>query len=109
VWIRPDWGLLAGRHRLAAFDGCRTHAKIQTVGAHLQRDSPSVARSLSTSEAADLAAIAKALPLEWCVLIEPPFGQLAIMPIREAGHYHRCHVASASWGAIRRASGLRSH
>jgi hypothetical protein len=54
---------------------------------------------LSDLEAECLAAIALALPASWVVVIEPPFGQVAIMPVAERHRFHRCWVAS---GAQRR-------
>jgi len=48
---------------------------------------------------ADLADTALRLPTSWVVTIEPPFGQLAITPVRQRPRFHRCWVAS---GAERR-------
>lgn len=63
-----------------------------TEGEH----SPSVARALSDLEAECLAAIALALPASWVVQVEPPYGQVAIMPVTERHRFHRCWVASGS-------------
>jgi hypothetical protein len=56
-----------------------------------------------------MAAIARALPDTWCVLIEPPHGQLRVLPLVDAPRHHRMFVASARWGAIRhmQCSGVR--
>lgn len=47
-------------------------------------------------EAEQLATTACALPDSWCVVIEPPFGQLALTPLAERRIYHRAHVASVA-------------
>jgi len=57
-------------------------------------NSPSVARSLSAPERDDLAALALSLPASWVVVVEPPYGQLAITPSKERRRYHRAWVAS---------------
>ena len=69
---------------------------------------PSVARRLSASEAADLAAIALALPDSWCVWVEPPYGQLAFGPRATRPRYHRAWVAFGSERVITRSTGLPS-
>lgn len=70
------------------------------------RLSPSVARALSDLETADVIAIARALPLDWQVAIEPPFGQVSISPRQGARRFHRCIVASRSIGRITRDNAL---
>lgn len=68
--------------------------------------SPSVARSLSPSEGAQIIAIARALPNDWCVTIEPPYGQLSIGPLLGRRRYHRALVASPAFGRITRDSSV---
>ena len=67
---------------------------------------PSAARFLKAYEIGDLAAIARALPEDWCVQVEPPYGQLVIRPLSGRSTHHRCWTAARRWGAIRRESGL---
>jgi len=74
--------------------------KIKPNVATKGRASPSVARSLSVLEQRDLAAIARALPLTWCVVVEPPSGQLSIGPLSGRRRYHRAWVASLAAGRI---------
>jgi hypothetical protein len=69
---------------------------------HVREASPSVARALSELEAECLAAIALALPSSWVVVIEPPFGQVAITPVSERPRFHRSWVASGSQRRIYR-------
>jgi len=66
------------------------------------RLSPSVARPLSPSEAADVKATALGLPESWCVQVLPPHGQLAITPLGERERATLCWVASRSLGRITR-------
>lgn len=87
-------------------DRIRRGAKIEPVAATWGEHSPSVARALSRSDVADLAAIANGLPESWVVTIEPPHGQLAIVPIAQRRRYHRAYVASRKLGRIYRDSGL---
>jgi hypothetical protein len=61
---------------------------------------PSVARSLSDSERIDLAASASALPDDWVVVIEPPYGQLAITPRKGSMRFHRSWVAHGASSRI---------
>lgn len=63
---------------------------------------PSVARGLHALEADALKAIALALPETWCVVVEPPYGQLAITPIAERRRFLRAWLASSAWGKITR-------
>lgn len=70
------------------------------------RGSPSVARSLSISEQRDLVALAKSIPSTWAVVVEPPYGQLAITPLAERKRFHRCWVASVAAGRIYHDDGL---
>lgn len=73
------------------------------------RDSPSVARALSDLEKECLAAIALALPASWVVTIEPPHGQVAIVPVAERHRFHRCWVASGDQRRIFRDDSLHLH
>lgn len=68
--------------------------------------SASAASSLSSSEAYDLKVLALALPESWAVQIEPPYGQLALVPLSSRRRYHRCWVASRRIGRIVRDSAL---
>lgn len=70
--------------------------------------SPSVARALSELEAECMAAIALALPASWVVQIEPPHGQLSIVPVLERHRFHRCWVASGDQRRIYREDALTS-
>jgi hypothetical protein len=63
--------------------------------------SPSVARSLEPSEAADIAAVAKGLPPTWCVQLLPPHGQMAIVPLASRVRSPRIWTAAPAWGVIR--------
>jgi hypothetical protein len=85
----------------------RIRFTLKGVAATRGRHSPSVARSLSALEAADLAWIATALPPDWVVTVEPPFGQLAISPANERRRHHRCWVASPRNRTIFRDAGWR--
>lgn len=67
-------------------------ARVGVRGEH----SPSVARALSDLERECLAALALSLPASWVVVIEPPYGQVAITPVKERHRHHRCWVASGS-------------
>jgi hypothetical protein len=60
---------------------------------------------LLASEAEQLIATARTLPTSWCLVVEPPFGQLAITPSAERRIYHRCHVAAVAVGRIFRDDG----
>jgi hypothetical protein len=73
------------------------------------RLSPSVARSLSDLEARDLISIAKGLPADWVVTVEPPYGQLSIGPLVGRRRFHRSWVASPSWGRLRRDDSVSYH
>ena len=67
--------------------------KIKTNVATWGEQSPSVARPLSASEAAELAATALALPESWVLTIEPSWGQLSIHPRAEARYRGMVWVA----------------
>lgn len=88
-------------------DNARDDAKIQPTVASWGEPSPSVARALSDLEKECLAAIALALPSSWVVVVEPPFGQVAIMPVQERHRFHRCFVASGKQRRIFRDDGTR--
>lgn len=63
---------------------------------------PSAARGLNEREVADLAAIARALPAGWVVQVQPPRGQVAILPRAYLDGFHRCFVADAAAARIYR-------
>lgn len=83
--------------------------KIKPVATNRGKDSSSAARSLSALEASDLVATAAGLPESWGVRIEPPYGQLAILPLSGRRRYHRAWIAARRYGRIARddALGLR--
>lgn len=58
-------------------------------------------------DAAEIIAIARAIPDDWCVMIEPPYGQVSIGPLAGRKRFHRCWVASKHLGRITRDDGLR--
>lgn len=51
-------------------------------------------------EADQLIATARTLPTSWCLVVEPPHGQIAITPSAERKIFHRCYVASVALGRI---------
>lgn len=79
--------------------------KIQPTVAPREGTVPSVARALDDLERECLAAIALSLPASWVVVIEPPFGQVAITPVAERHRFHRCWVGSGSQRRIFRDNG----
>lgn len=83
-----------------------TALKIKTEMPPRGENCPSVARALTGSEADQIIATARAIPLSWVLTIEPPYGQLSLSPIAERPVRHRCFIASPSWGSIRRDNGL---
>lgn len=60
-------------------------ARIKTVGKTPGRVSASAASTFSDSDITELVATAKELPPGWCLAVEPPYGQIALTPIRS---YH---------------------
>lgn len=56
------------------------------------RHSPSVARALEPGEIEDLRALGPTIPLSHRVVIEPPYGQLALTPRAEGVRYYRVWV-----------------
>lgn len=66
------------------------------MGTHPGESSPSVARSLSPEDVADLVAIAKALPPGWALTVNPPYGQLCFAPVAGRRWYHRQHAVSSA-------------
>jgi hypothetical protein len=87
-------------------DNARERLTIKPIVATWAGHRPSAARALSSFEAEQLAATARALPEDWVVVVEPPHGQLAITPNAGRHGFHRCWVAS---GALRRISRDLSH
>lgn len=76
------------------------------MGATGSGDFPSVARTLGSEEVKSLAALALALPHGWVVVVEPPYGQLAITPRVGRRRFHRAWVASGDGRRIYRDCGL---
>lgn len=80
--------------------------KIEPVAATRGRISSSAARPLSALEASDLIATAAGLPESWCVRLEPPHGQLAILPLSGRRRYHRAWIAARRYSRIGRDDAL---
>ena len=64
------------------------------------RGSPSVARALSVFEVEQLRATVGSLPPDWCLQIEPPYGQLSMGPLAGRRRYHRAWIASGAYNRI---------
>lgn len=100
--------LFAGFSVLGGLTRIRTALKIKTEMPPRGENCPSAARALSVTEAAEIIATARTIPLSWVLTVEPPYGQLSLSPIAERPVRHRCFIASPSWGSIRRDNGLAS-
>jgi hypothetical protein len=79
--------------------------KIKPIVASPAGDIPSAARALSGPERDSLIAIAKGLPDTWAVALEPPHGQVAIVPLACRRKFHRCWVAAPAFQKLFRDDG----
>lgn len=57
---------------------------------------------LSAREVEDLKAVALSLPLDWCYVMEFPFGQMSIQPLREVKNEVLGLIASRESQSVRR-------
>lgn len=58
--------------------------------------------NLALQERLDLGAIAAALPDDWVVQLEPPYGQLSIGPAANRVRYTRCWIGIPALRVLRR-------
>lgn len=81
-------------------------AKINRVSGRRGEISPSAARALSDPEREALIDLAKSLPDTWAVQLEPPHGQVAIVPLACRRRFHGCWIAAARYRRLVRDNGL---